>query len=164
MDVDFALNYRDHIPMKGHPMARVVVAIDIKAEPQQVWAELEQLENHIEWMSDAEAVQFTSESTRGVGTVIEVETRVGPFRLNDVMRFTAWEPMKTMAVDHRGIVTGTGAFVLEPTSSGTRMTWDESLTFPWYLGGGLTALLAVPVLKAIWRGNLRRLAASIEGG
>ena len=143
-------------------MARVVVNIDIKAPPDVVWAELEQLENHSEWMSDAEAIRFTSESTRGVGTVIEVETKVGPFRLNDVMSFTAWEPLKTMAVDHRGIVTGTGAFLLEPTAAGTRMTWDETLTFPWYLGGGLTALCAIPVLKAIWRGNLRRLASSIE--
>ena len=145
-------------------MARVVVNIDINATPEAVWAELEQLENHSEWMSDAEAIRFTSESTRGVGTVIEVRTKVGPFKLNDVMSFTAWEPVKTMAVDHRGIVTGTGAFILEPTSLGTRMIWDETLTFPWYLGGGVTAFLAVPVLKAIWRGNLRRLAASIKAG
>ena len=143
-------------------MARVVVSIDIEASPEAVWVELEQLERHSEWMSDAEEIRFTTESTRGVGTVIEVLTKVGPFKLNDVMRFTEWEPAKTMAVDHRGIVTGTGAFVLEPTLIGTRMTWDETLTFPWYFGGGLTALFAVPVLKAIWRGNLRRLAASIE--
>lgn len=143
-------------------MARVVVSIDIEASPETVWVELEQLEKHSDWMSDAEEIRFTSESTRGVGTVIEVETKVGPFRLNDVMRFTEWEAPRTMAVDHRGIVTGTGAFILEPIVGGSRMTWDESLTFPWYLGGGLTALCAVPVLKAIWRGNLRRLAASIE--
>jgi carbon monoxide dehydrogenase subunit G len=143
-------------------MARVVVNIEIEASPEQVWAELEHLERHSEWMADAEEIRFTSESKRGVGTVIEVATKVGPFRLNDVMKFTVWDAPRTMAVDHRGIVTGTGAFILEPTAAGTRMTWDETLTFPWYLGGGLTALFAVPVLKAIWRGNLRRLAATIE--
>lgn len=142
-------------------MARVVVRIDIDASVERVWEELEALERHVEWMSDAESIAFASDSTKGVGTVIEVETKVGPFRLLDVMEFTQWVPHRVMAVDHRGLVSGTGAFMLEPTASGTRMTWDETLRFPWYLGGGITALLAKPVLSAIWRKNLRRFAATV---
>jgi carbon monoxide dehydrogenase subunit G len=142
-------------------MARVVVSINIDASPATVWTELEQLEKHSEWMSDAESITFTSDSTRGVGTVMEVATKIGPFRLIDVMEFTEWVPLTSMAVDHRGLVTGTGAFTLESHGSGTRFTWDEDLRFPWYLGGPLTAVLAVPVLRAIWRKNLRRLAASM---
>lgn len=145
-------------------MANVVARIDIAAPPEVVWGHLERLETHSEWMADAEEIRFTSDVNRGVGTVIEVETKVGPFRLTDVMEFTAWDAPSTMAVDHRGLVTGTGAFVLEPTATGTRMTWDEDLTFPWYLGGGLTALAAKPILQAIWRGNLRRLSEAVESG
>jgi carbon monoxide dehydrogenase subunit G len=146
---------------KGDCVARVVVRIDIDASVERVWQELEALERHINWMSDAESIAFASESTRGVGTVIEVETKVGPFRLLDVMEFTEWVPHSVMAVDHRGLVSGTGAFTLEPTSAGTTMTWVEDLRFPWYLGGGVTALAARPVLSAIWRKNLRRFAATV---
>jgi hypothetical protein len=34
--------------------------------------------------------------------------------------------------------------------------------FPWYLGGPLTALLAAPVLAAIWKRNLSRLKSQLE--
>ena len=41
----------------------------------------------------------------------------------------------------RGLVTGTGRFTLEPLDDGrrTRFTWEEELTFPWWLGGPLGA-------------------------
>ena len=48
-----------------------------------------------------------------------------------------------MGVRHVGVVTGTGRFTLTPIDLGrrTRFTWDESLTFPWWLGGPLGALV-----------------------
>jgi carbon monoxide dehydrogenase subunit G len=91
---------------------------------------------------------------------MEVATKVGPFRLTDVMEFTSWEPPSVMAIHHKGLVTGTGEFQLTPTGAGgTRFTWREDLTFPWYLGGPLTEFFAAPVLKAIWSRNLKRLQA-----
>ena len=44
----------------------------------------------------------------------------------------------------------------------TRFTWNERLRFPWWLGGAVGARLAKPVLRAIWRRNLRRLKAIVE--
>ncbi len=56
-----------------------------------------------------------------------------------------------------------GAFALEALDPATtRFTWQERLAFPWYLGGPLTALLAAPVLAAIWKRNLRRLKSLLE--
>jgi hypothetical protein len=43
----------------------------------------------------------------------------------------------------------------------TRVTWDERLRFPWWLGGPAGSLVASPLLRAVWRGNLRRLAARV---
>ena len=67
-----------------------------------------------------------------------------------------------MGVRHRGLVTGTGRFVLRRRGRRrTRLTWDETLRFPWWLGGALGGLVGGPVLKLVWRGNLRRFAARV---
>ena len=51
---------------------------------------------------------------------------------------------------------------LAPQPAGrTRITWDERLRFPW-LGGPVAGLVAAPVLRLMWRGNLRRLASLVE--
>jgi hypothetical protein len=80
------------------------------------------------------------------------------------MLITQWEPQRAMGVEHVGIVTGSGVFTLEAIDANTtRFVWEESLRFPWWLGGPLGALIGGKiVLAGIWRGNLRRLAALCE--
>ncbi len=134
----------------------------INAPVDAVWAELEQVEHHVDWMADAEKITFTSASTRGVGTVIECLTKIGPLHTTDVLRFTKWEPGASMGIEHTGVVTGNGSFDL--TASGadrTQLCWDEQLTFPWWMGGRIGERVARPVMQRIWRGNLRRLAAIV---
>ncbi|MBT8211655.1 MAG: SRPBCC family protein [Acidimicrobiia bacterium] len=135
------------------------VSVDIPAPPSAVWADIADVGSHVEWMADAEEIRFLSEQHSGVGTRMEVLTRVGPLSTTDIMEFTAWEPPHRMAIRHEGLVTGEGEFLLEEIPEGTRFIWSERLTFPWYAGGPATALAATPVLAAIWRRNLKRLAA-----
>lgn len=137
----------------------VRVAIDLPAPPDTVWADIARLASHTEWMADAESIEFLGSQQEGVGTRIRVETRIGPLRTSDVMEFTVWEPGREMAVHHQGLFTGTGRFTLEAVPAGTRFRWEETIRFPWYLGGPLGSRVARPVLAAVWRGNLRRLAA-----
>jgi len=128
-----------------------------------VWSELERIENHVHWMRDAVAIRFLGDRRRGVGTTFECDTRVGPIRLTDVMEITEWQVGSHMAVVHRGIVTGWGAFHLDDgPGTATTIRWDEHLRFPWYLGGAAGAWVARPVLGALWRGNLRRFGALLE--
>ncbi len=113
-------------------------------------------------MADAESIDFSDEQRRGVGTKMIVRTRVGPFVTNDVISVRSWIEGESIGVAHRGLVTGVGVFVLVPADGGTKFVWIEELAFPWYLGGGATALLAAPVLRWIWQRNLNRFAKALS--
>ena len=126
-----------------------------------VWERLADLETHVEWMRDAESIRFVGPSRRGVGTRMIVGTRIGPFRTDDVLEVVGWAEGSSITVRHRGIVKGTGELRVDPSGEGSRVTWTEDLAFPWWLGGGITARLAAPVLRWTWRRNLDSLAASL---
>ncbi len=146
-------------------MSEIRVAIEIDAPPARVWAVVEPVENHVDWMHDAVAIRFTSEQTRGVGTEFLCDTKVGPIKLVDRMEITEWVPGEVMGVRHIGLVTGSGRFTLEPIDLGrrTRFVWQEELTFPWWLGGPIGAYIGGKVvLRAIWNRNLRGLKQLVE--
>ena len=78
-----------------------------------------------------------------------------------------------MGVRHRGVVSGKGAFTLRPRRARaagrrgpvrTRFTWTERLQLPVVPGGPFGALAASPVLRWIWRRNLRTLRRLVEAG
>lgn len=151
--------------MTGRSANNVRVSIEISATPERVWEVVEPIENHVDWMSDAESIRFHGEQRRGVGTTFVCRTKVGPLVLDDEMQITEWEPGRVMGVRHQGLVTGTGRFVLVPIDGGrrTRFEWEERLTFPRWLGGRAGALLAGrAVFPLIWRRNLARLAKIAE--
>jgi uncharacterized protein YndB with AHSA1/START domain len=138
----------------------IEITTTIPAPLETVWSDVSRLDTHVEWMADASRIDFPDGRRSGTGTRMEVETRVGPLRTTDVMEITAWEPLHRIAVHHRGLVTGSGEFVLEPIDSqSTRFTWRESLRLPWFFGGPLGAIVARPLLQAVWRRNLKRLRA-----
>jgi hypothetical protein len=140
---------------------RVSVAID--APPAAVWAAVEPLERHVDWMADAVAITFTGDTTRGTGTTFDCVTRVGPFRTVDRMRVTQWEDGRTIGIEHAGVVRGEGSFDIADAGDGTsRFTWTERLRFPWWLGGPAGAFVAAPVLRRIWRANLTHLKSIVE--
>lgn len=129
---------------------------------EAVWAALADLGSHDRWMKDAESIVFVTEQRSGVGTRMEVETVVGPLRTLDKMEVVGWEEGQSIEVVHQGLVTGRGTLAARPHGDGTLVSWDETLTFPWYLGGPITAFFAKPVLGAIWRGNLERLEETLS--
>jgi hypothetical protein len=93
---------------------------------------------------------------------MEVESVFGPFRTVDIMEVVGWEEGRLIEVDHRGLITGRGSLGAYPLEEDTMVTWEESLVFPWWLGGVVTAWLTRPMFAAIWRGNLRRLEESLS--
>ncbi len=143
----------------------VTLSVVISAPIDAVWAELEQIEDHVEWMADAVAIDFLSDQRRGVGTSFRCATRFGPLRTNDLMTITEWVDGSVMGVSHHGAVSGSGRFTLVEGSPGqTTVTWSEDLTFPWWMGGGLGVRMARPIFSWVWRRNLVQLALRVSGG
>jgi hypothetical protein len=146
-------------------MPHLSIGRTIDAAPDAVWDELAAIPRHVEWMADAVAIRFAGDQRQGVGTSFECETKVGPLRTLDRMKVTSWVEGQEIGVRHSGLVTGEGRFRIAPIGDDqTEITWTEDLKFPWYLGGPFTAFVAHPVLRRIWQGNLRRLAALCESG
>ena len=143
-------------------MTRIVVTRTMAVSHQRVWDAIADLGSHFEWMRDAGSVVFVGEQRRGVGTRMRVRTRVGPLRTIDVMEVVGWEEGTSIDVAHQGLVRGRGSLSAKPEGGNTVVTWVEELSFPWWLGGELTAWLARPLLAAVWRGNLERLEASLS--
>lgn len=142
-------------------MARIAVSREIPIPHDRVWAALADLASHTRWMKDARWIVFVHDQRRGKGTRMEVKTVVGPFRMVDVMEVVGWDEGQSIEVAHRGWVAGQGRLTATSGGRGTVVTWEEALTFPWWLGGPITAWLSRPVLAAIWRGNLRRLEETL---
>jgi uncharacterized protein YndB with AHSA1/START domain len=145
-------------------LSAIAVSIVIDALPDDVWKVIEPVEHHVDWMADAEAIHFTSDQTRGVGTTFLCDTKVGPIRMTDPMEITEWEPGHAMGVRHTGIVSGVGRFTLSQRGArSTNFIWRESLTFPWWLGGPIAGVLGGKlVLKFIWTRNLKALKQLVE--
>ena len=143
-------------------MPKIRVRTTLDAPPAQVWVVLSDLASHVDWMHDAVAIRFLTERTYGVGARFECDTKVGPLRLMDRMEITEWAPGRAMGVRHVGLVTGTGRFSLQKARGGrTRLSWTEDLTFPIWMGGRIGAWTAKPVLRRIWRRNLRELGLRV---
>ena len=139
---------------------RIRVGTTIDAPPATVWADIERLESHVEWMHDARSIRFVSLRRRGVGTRFACKTRIGPFTTVDMIRVTEWKPRRVMGIEHVGVVRGEGRFQLRKQRRGrTKFTWDERLTFPGWMGGPVGERLAKPMLRRVWKRNLRTLAA-----
>jgi carbon monoxide dehydrogenase subunit G len=139
---------------------RISVSIVIDARPEVVWADLRNLSSHVQWMDDATSIRFAGSQHEGVGTRFECATKVGPFRLTDQMVVTEWDHARAIGIRHEGLVTGTGRFTLARKGRhGTRVRWTERLRFPWWMGGPAGAVVGGPVLKRVWRRNLRNLRA-----
>ncbi|MBT8199750.1 MAG: SRPBCC family protein [Acidimicrobiia bacterium] len=143
---------------------QVSVSVPLQVSIGEAWEKLSDLEDHVNWMADAERIDFEGELRSGPGVTMHVLTRIGPFSTTDVIKVVEWEPPRLIRVDHTGLFTGHGAFHLAPMGdSATLFTWEEEILFPWYLGGPIGAGFAKPVLTLVWKRNLSRLRRSVEG-
>ncbi len=141
----------------------VAVETEINAAVDRVWKELAAFESHVEWMKDAVAIRFETDRTQGIGTVLLIDTRVGPLRTTDRFEITELVPKRIIRGRHTGLFQGVGRFELTPVTSGkSRLVWQERIRFPWRYGGPVGAWVGRILLARIWKSNLERLKNRIE--
>jgi len=146
-------------------MVMIAVETELDAPPDVVWDDIKDIKSHTQWMHDAESIWFTSDMTSGVGTTFDCQTKIGPISLNDAMEITAWVEGDRMGVRHRGIVTGEGAFRLQPLGRDrTLFSWNEELIFPFWMGGPLRNPVGGFILKLVWKRNLQNLTTRFRAG
>ncbi len=143
-------------------MAGLRVCTTIARPLGEVWDYLAQIERHPEWMRDCVAVRFEGAKRRGKGTRFVAVTRVLGITVDDHIEVVSWRPRREIGVHHSGVVKGTGRFRLSRRPGGTRFCWEETLEFPWWMGGAAGAAVVAPVLRAIWRGSLRNVKQRLE--
>ena len=83
-----------------HP---IDVSITIGCPPSEVWDYVRNIESHVDWMHDANAIRITSLRSSGVGTVFECDTKIGPFRLVDKMEITTWKENEPWACERSSV-------------------------------------------------------------
>jgi len=107
-------------------VAELVVAVEVAAPADAVWAKLVDWPTHGEWML-LTRVETASQEVAGVGAGIIGITGIGPITMRDTMVVTAWSPPPAnparCGVDHTGrVVRGSAAFEVEAIDETLRMT------------------------------------------
>ena len=138
------------------------VSVEIDGPIEAVWAEAVDFASHHEWMGDALAIDFETDQQTGVGTVMLVETRVGPLRTVDRFTITELDAPHLVKGIHDGAVSGSAQWHITESNGSTTLAWHEQLRFPWYFAGRLGEFVAKPIMIAMWRANLRRLKSRVE--
>ncbi len=138
-------------------MAQIKVSRQINQPPERVWKTISNLADHPTWMKDAVDLEFTTDQTSGVGTLMKVKTKIGPFRTIDILEVVGWETGHHIVVEHQGVITGRGRLATLADNKSTLVTWTETLRFPWWLGGPVAAWVVRPFLMWTWRSNLQQL-------
>lgn len=148
-------------------MAEVVVAAEVAAPADQVWARLVDWATHGEWMLLTQ-VQRTTDDGDGVGAGIVGITKLGPLAMRDTMTVVQWQPSPAdparCVVAHTGpVVRGSGAFEVESIGADrSRVIWTEWVKLPLGLLGELAWVGVRPVVALFLKASLRRLAKRVE--
>ncbi len=146
-------------------MARIEETVHIEAPPAVVWRVLVDWEAQPRWMVDARSVTVLSPQREGAGVVLRCRTDiVAGLVITDDMVVTDWHEGVTVGVRHLDwLMAGVGAFELEPTRHGTRMTWWEELDPPFgVVGDTVAGVLAVPHVRRVFRRSLANLKRVCE--
>ncbi|GGS65816.1 SRPBCC family protein [Nonomuraea spiralis] len=127
-------------------------AVEVAAPPQEVFALVTDWPRHREWMFMTSARQVGADR-------VEAYTGIAPLGFLDTMTIVRREPPSYVLMEHTGtVVRGRGAIRVRPWRGGSRVIWAEELLLPFGVAGRLAWPLVRPVVVALARLSLRRLA------
>jgi hypothetical protein len=131
-------------------------AVHVAAPPEEVFALVTDWPRQREWMFMTSVGQVGERE-------LEAYTGVWPVGFLDTMTITRWEPPTLVILDHTGrVVRGRGAFSVRPCPGGSRVIWAEELIVPFGPVGRALWPAARPVVVALLRHSLRKLATLLR--
>jgi uncharacterized membrane protein len=146
----------------GAPPAPFASLEVIDAPIDRVWAALTDIERQPTWMAEMKAVRMTTPPPWGVGARGEATVRILGISVTDPVEITAFDAPHHFAVRHEGTFSGHGDIRLTAGADGTTtiVHWDETLLAP--AVPHLWALVARPVMTAIFQADLQRFRRLVE--
>jgi hypothetical protein len=151
---------------------RFVTHWRFNAPLERVWAEIDAPERYPEWWPSMRLYRDLTPSVHGVGARAERVTKgVLPYSLRYVTNVTRYEPLREIAYNVEGDLTGSGRMVLEAEGEQTAVViyWNVATTGFWFnlFAPPLKPLLAWNhncVMAQGERGLAARLDASARSG
>jgi uncharacterized protein YndB with AHSA1/START domain len=141
---------------------RVAMSAVFDAPPERTWSVLADWERQASWMPDVAWMRVVGHE-RELGARLLVRTKVfGIPAVTDRLVVTTWEPPSRLAVQHLGLVKGSGEWRLTPVDDGTRFDWIEVLSLPLGMAGELALRAYGPVQRAMLTRSVRNLRRLVE--
>jgi hypothetical protein len=139
-----------------------VTTISIGRRPDAVWPFLVDWERLDRWMREAIHFRVLGDRREGVGVEAEATVRIAGISTRDRIRVTRWDPPWVLELRHLGWVQGTGYMELSRGDRGTDLFWREELRPPWGPMGRLGMRLVAPLMRRVFRRDLRLLRDLVE--
>ena len=142
---------------------RVHLGVDIEAPPETVWSYLVEPEKVMQWYDMLEVFEYTNEE-RGPGSTFYWEEDVRGKIYRNHFRTTEWVPNRVFAyemTESSFFKCYTERWALEPTPTGCRFSFDDSLVFPYGPWGRVMGWFGEKMAKKSSRQilqNLKRLS------
>lgn len=140
----------------------IVHRLRIARPPSAVWPYLVDWEHLDRWMEEISDVRVVTGHRHGLGVEAEATVRIGGISTRDHIRVTRWEPPRVLEIAHLGWVRGSGHMELTPTGDQSVLAWRELLVAPWGPVGALGMRAFRPVLRRVFRRDIRRLRHLVE--
>ena len=131
--------------------------------PDVVWHLITDWEHQGDWMLEASDFVVVGTQREGIGVEAEATVTIGGISTRDRVRVVGWEPGHRLAIRHLGWVSGTGELFLTPLpEGGTYLFWREDLEPPLGLLGRIGLAAFRPLMKRIFRRDLRVLEGLVR--
>ena len=139
---------------------RFVTHWQFDAPLDHVWAELDAPERYPQWWPSMRVYRGLTPTIHGVGARAERVTKgVLPYTLRYVTTVTHYEPLREIAYDVEGDLTGSGRMVLDAQGEQT------AVVIYWYVAtAGFWLNLVAPLLKPLLAWNHNWVMAQGERG
>ena len=141
----------------------IISTIDIFRPAEAVWPYLVDWERLDRWMKEAREFKVIGEQREGVGVEAEATIRVAGITTRDRVRVSQWNPPVALEIQHLGWVKGSGYMELSPTDQGCNLFWREELVAPLGPFGRSGLRLMAPIMRLVFRRDLRLLKSLVEG-